>query len=88
MVAYRSEHRVGAVDTSVAPVPCPGFEISQKQILVRNLKMVVYRSVHIVGTVDTSDAPEFRPKIEISQNFFEPKNENGRIQFKAHCRCR
>ena len=35
MVAYRSGHVVGAVDTSEAPVPCPEFEISQKKFLVQ-----------------------------------------------------
>ena len=35
MVAYRSGYSVGAVDASVAPVPRPENEISQKNFLVQ-----------------------------------------------------
>ena len=83
MVVYRSGNRVGAVDTSVAPVANPGFEISIKKILDRKMKMVTYLSRHRVGDVDTSVAPVPHPILMISKKNFGPKNENGRIPFRA-----
>ena len=87
-VAYRSGYRIGAVDASVAPVPCPEIEISQKKFNP-NMKIVAYRSGHVVGAVNISDAPVPRPEIEILQkNFLGPKIENGHISFRVPSRCR
>ena len=88
MVAYLSRHRVGVVDTSIASVPHLGFEISKKKILDRKMKMVVYLSRHRVGVVHSSVVPVPHPGFEISKKNFGPKNENGRIPFKAPHRCR
>ena len=87
MVAYRSGHVVGAVDTSDAPVPGPEIEISQKTFLVRKLKLVVYRLGHLIGAVDTSHAHVPRPEIEILQKNFFGRKINGRIPFRIPCRC-
>ena len=46
MVVYRLENGIGAVDTSVAYVPHPVIEISQKKF-DRNMKMVAYRNPDI-----------------------------------------
>ena len=73
LVAYRSGHRVGAVDTSVAPVANPCFDISKKNFLDRKMKIVAYLSRHRVGVIDTSLAPVPHPGFEISKKKFLTK---------------
>ena len=87
MVANRLGHRVGAVDIFVVPVANPGFEISKKNLNLK-MKMVEYHSRQRVGVVDTSLAPVPHPRFEISKKKFGPKNENGRIPFRAPLKCR